>query len=253
LAHLPVWGRGVIGSWISHVPFWIWLPVLLCIFIPPRHPRRAGSGPVHPLWAALLFFTLTLPLQRPELQAKAFFDIVPLLLLASAAGLANLITIPLPWGPGIDTTPAVPQPHPVPSSNSSLITHHSLLILSLPLLALSCWCLLQARPNLPYLYNEIKPAVQSAAEYVAGRVQPGDAVLAAFPFDPQVWYYGNRSGIPLEVFKGETFSRAWVLAINPLAEVLQERGPLDRPLRVQDCRLEATVKDIPIYLCLRQP
>ena len=97
--------------------------------------------------------------------------------------------------------------------------------LLIPVAVLSVWCSPAGPPHLPYLLHGDKGSWQTATEYVAGRYQPGQAVLATFPFDPQVWYYGTRSGIPLEAFQRDAYKQAWVLASKPLAEVLRERGP----------------------------
>jgi hypothetical protein len=230
LAGLNSWVPGIFNSWVTGLtPVWIWFPVfalaLVSLWVQPRKPG------VPPLEAALLFLVVALPLQRPELQAKAFFNIVPLVLLGSAAGLNAFLERLRP-------------PRVLSLANA---------VFAAALLALPTWCLLQARPSLPYLLHGDKGAWQVASEYVAARVQPGDAVLIAFPFDPQVWYYGNRSGIPLTAFQLEKFDRAWVLASKPLAEVLRDRGPKDPPLRPEDCRLDADVMSVPIYLCQRLP
>jgi hypothetical protein len=239
LAGLGVWGRGVFDSWILNIPIWVYIPIFalagLSLLIRPREPDRESGRKsegmlgrmVHPIWAALIFFTVILPLQRPELQAKAFFAIVPLILLSSAAGWTALV------------------------EGRGMVQRSWILLI--PIAALWAWCLLQARPYLPYLLRGDKGSWQAAAEYVASRYQPGQAVLATFPFDPQVWYYGNRSGIPRKAFQSDVFEEAWVLASKPLADVLRERGPKDGSLRPENCRLEANVMEVPIYLCLRYP
>jgi hypothetical protein len=219
---LPTWLGGIWDSWISRVPVWLWLPVFAGLLLPAR--ARFSN----PLAAGLLFFALILPVQRPELQAKAFFAFFPVVLLRAAAGYAGL---PLFFPAGARRW-----------SERGVFT--------LLLLGLAAWGFAQSRPSLPYLLHGDKGSWQSAAEYAAAQYRPGDAVIAAFPFDPQVWYYGHRSGIPAEAFQGQRFERAWVLASKPLAEMLGERGPDEIPLRPEDCRLEANVMDIPIYLCL---
>lgn len=240
-AGLRVWLIGIWDSWFLRVPFWLALQVFLFALISLGHELRRGRA-MHLLPAAVMFYILALPAQRPELQAKAFYPTLPLLLLCTAAGLDAVLVWLLPR----------PQENQPPRDRLRG-RRWADLFGTLLIVVLALWCLFQARPNLPYLFNGDKGSWQSAAETVAGLYRPGDAVLVTFPFDPQVWYYGMRSGIPFEAFQREDFTRAWVLASKPLAEVLEERGPRENPLRVQDCRLETNIMEIPIYLCERRP
>jgi len=224
-----VWLRGIYDSWSLGLPPLLfglaaagWAAVLL---LQPRISRFR----LNPAWAALLFFAAVLPLQRPEMVAKIFFFLVPLLLLGSAAGWAALL-VRLPG-------PRLVQP----------------VLLGLALAGLAWGAALQARPSLPYLLHGEMGDIEQVAIYLAGRVQPGEAVLAGYPIDPQVWYYGYRYGLAQEYFRAQEYRRAFVL-VQPgmgqsLEGVLNERASAQTPLAPRDCALEIDLLDTLIYLC----
>lgn len=229
---LGVWTKGIYASWRIDLPTGIfalaaagWLVSL------PLH-TKISRFKVHTSWAALAFFALALPLQRPEMQAKAFFFLVPLLLIACAAGwwaFLSLLARFISWRPVQPVSIAV------------------------FLVALAWGIAVQARPNLPYLLRGEKGDIEQVAIYLSDRLQPGDAVLTTFPIDPQVWYYGYRHGLAQESFRLETYRRAFTL-VQPgmgqsLEQVLRDRASLQVPLTPANCTLEINLLDTRIYLC----
>jgi hypothetical protein len=242
IAHLSEWTAGIAASWIIRTPAWIWLPTfllaLLTIFLRPQGSRNMPN----PLWAVLIFMTPALLVQRPELQAKAFLSLVPIALVCAGAGYAALLES------GLLAFLRLFKKHKFRERMEGTIRMGIKLV---PVLALAAWCLVQARPNLPYLTRGARGSYEQASQYIAMHYQPGDTILATFPYDPQVWYYGERLGIPPSAFRLAEFQRAWVVGSKPLADILRERGPQDHPLNPGSCRLENTVMAIPIYLCTR--
>lgn len=222
---------GVVNLTALDVPGWLRVLVaagmLLSVFAGRGGlARRLG----HPTLALVLFLGVIIPLQRPDLNPKLFVSLDGLLLLFAADGWCSLWERLLPERSRFAALP-----------------------LAVSLAGLAFFGIQASLPDLPYLLNGDKGPEEAAVAYIAARYQPGDAVLSLFPHDPKVWYYGSRYGIPSGAYHLKDFDRAWVLASRTMREMLGELGPRSRPMTPEDCVLQETLLDMPIYLCQRTP
>ena len=227
---LGVWLNGIYDSWRIDLPSALFTLAAMGWVLALAMYKQSSRFKIPPSLAALAFLAMVLPLQRPELQAKAFFFLVPLLLIECAAGWTGRISR-------------------LAQGNQRVLP----IALALILAGLAWGGAVQAQPNLPYLLRGEKGDIEQVAIYLSSHVQPGDAVLTTFPIDPQVWYYGYRHGLGLGYFRLQDYRRAWTL-VQPgmgqsLEQVLQERASAIAPLRPSDCTLDINLLDTRIYLC----
>lgn len=232
---LPQWGQlfGEAFSFKVEPPALILLVIglLLAIFT-----HRWIAKHKIPLWAVLLiFFSIAIPLQRPELLPKVFFSLFPLVLIWTAAGwvlVANRLHQLLP----------VLKP--------AMLVAGLIILLGIGLLG-------NAQPELPYLTQGTMGELETITVHIQQNFHEGDIILVTFPLDPQIWYYGRRHGISDSAMthfeEHPNYQRAWVL-VKPsegqtLETVIQARSPQNNPVSINTCQQDHQFYSISLFIC----
>jgi uncharacterized membrane protein len=215
-------------SWMFDLPAWAAFGIgigLIASVILYRH--AAQKIPLQ--LAIVLWFAIILPIQRPDTQVKAFYFIVPLIMIFTASGWIALASfVKQKW-----IEPAV------------VITVVAICFSSI---------YVSSKENWGYLYGAQSEAEKVSA-YLAEHYQSGDVILVEYPSDPQIWYYASQRGVPLDAMqnlRGRSSSRVWVLvkpsAKQTLASVIDHKK-LDPAPNENSCAAQIEINQMIIYIC----
>ena len=181
--------------------------------------------------AALLWFTALILIKRPNVEARFWSFMMPLVLLWAAAGTFGLLQkVRLEFSLGI------PLAAPVFGV----------------LLVFGFWHASWILPQLPTLWAG--RAKQEEAElFIQSQLQEDDMIVVSSPDDAPIWYYSDLHGLPLAYFnnKNANFKRAVVLVDRQwdqtLQWVLDDRGPSPGQLNTASAHLLRNIGTIQVF------
>lgn len=185
--------------------------------------RRSGPPPLFPVWAGASLVVLAASRRTPF--ARVWLHLLPPLLIFAASGLVRAAEAALAivrGGPG--RTPA-----------------RAAAAAALPaaLAAALCVEVVRADAVRGWGLTGSLPAGDRAAEYVARRWRPGDAVLARIPSDAPLEYYLPRHGVPAAAVGAapEPGGCVYVVVNRRHGQTLEEvAGPLPRAAGPRELR-----------------
>lgn len=229
-SNLPGWLASIWRIFISDISPWLVAVLLSGLGLGWIFNRAISRRSVHGLTASALFLLVVLPLQRPEMGAKVFVSLLPLLAVWTAGGLL----VPFQWLKG----------HLAWARLAFTGAAAAVVLMG------SLW---QAQENLPYLYGA-KGETEQISDWLVVHYQPGDVLIADFPIDSQLMYYTHRQGIDWNLFrkqKSREYRRALV-AVNPGFEQSLEsvlaRHPLNPPLQTSGAQPQGVVENTQLYI-----
>jgi len=222
---------GTWAEWTTQVPTaviilleigWVLSLVFHCKISKARIPLQL---------AALLWFSTLILIQRPNLEARFWSFLMPLVLLWAAAGTFGLLQkVSLKFSLGI--------PLAAPVIGVFLVYGFWL----------ASWLL----PQLPTLWAG-RAKQEEAVLFIQSQLQQDDMIVVSSPDDAPVWYYSDLHGIPATHFdnKNMIFKRAVVLVDRQwdqtLQWVLDDRGPGPGQLNIASAHLLRNIGTIQVF------
>jgi len=194
--------------------------------------RRLSTTRVPLQYAALLWITALIIIQRPNAWAKVWLFLLPLMLVWATAGAVGVLE---------KVRPKFLRSLPL-----------AVIVVGLALLAgiqHAAWLV----PQLPELWAG-RGGEEKAVLFVQGQLQENDLIIVAPPDDAAVWYYSELHGIMNTHFDPKmAFGRALVLVdpgeVQTPASVISERGPDPSLVDIGSCHLLDTFDKILVFEC----
>jgi uncharacterized membrane protein len=181
--------------------------------------------------AALLWFSALIFIRRPNVEARFWSFLMPLVLLWAAAGTLGLLQkVRLKFSFGISL--AAP-------------------ILGV-LMVYGFWHASWLLPQLPTLWAG-RAKQEVAVLFIQSHLQQDDMIVVSSPDDAPVWYYSDLHGIPDAYFnnKNSNFKRAIILVDTQwdqtLQWVLDDRGPGQGQLNSASTHLLGNIGTIQVF------
>jgi hypothetical protein len=181
--------------------------------------------------AALLWISALLLIQRPNVEARFWSFLMPLVLLWAAAGTFGLLQ-------KVHLKFALSIPLAVPVFGMLLIY--------------GFWHASWLLPQLQVLWAS-RGKQEDAVLFIQSHLQKDDMIVVSSPDDAPVWYYSDLHGIPNAQFNTEnlSFKRAVVLVNTQwhqtLPWVLGDRGPDPGQLNIPSAHLLGKIGSIEVF------
>jgi 4-amino-4-deoxy-L-arabinose transferase-like glycosyltransferase len=223
-------------EWTTHVPPAVVVFLVIGWILSLVFHWKIAQARVPLQLAALLWFTVLLLIKRPNVEARFWSFLMPLILMWAAAGIFGLLQ-----KVRLRFFHAVPLAAPMIGL----------------LLVAGFWHATRLVPQLPALWAD-RGKLENVVLFVEGRLEQRDMIIVSSPDDAAVWYYSDLHGIPGTFFKIEdpTYQRVLVLVDTQwhqtLDWVLSDRGPDQAQLNTGAARLLGTIDSVQVFAVPRK-